>query len=92
VTIFETIGDQGIMSHACEPFPVYECLRELLDENYDLIMTDTDHPLLVDSLLLTGARGRKLILWNYTDKVQAVRMDDARYTMSPFEVRVESGS
>jgi hypothetical protein len=89
VTVFETIGNQGILSHALEPFPVYECLRELLDDTYDIIMTETDHPLLADSLLLSSPRRKKLILWNYTDKEQSVWMEGTKYTIRPFEIRIE---
>ena len=89
VTFHYTTGERGIIQGESDSqwpshfpvvkgmiFPVYYVFRYLLDnKSFSLINTTSSKPLIVDSLSLTDGKEIRMILVNFTDDSQSVKLD-----------------
>jgi hypothetical protein len=90
ITLFQTIGKQGILSVTGEKYPVYNLLLEILSAGSQLIHTYSSRPLEVDALLLQKSTSSfKLILANYTSVPRHVLFRKSLFSLQPYEIRVE---
>jgi hypothetical protein len=90
VTLYQTAGQQGVLSATGKPYPVYEVLREVLtSDSPEVIHTVSSQPLVCEGLLLRSNGGLKLILVNYTASSQNIIFRKDEFTLQPNEVRVE---
>ncbi len=88
VTYFETVGERGIMQgnrpsrwpeyfHSAEGmlFPVWFVFRFLLqDKSCTVIKSVSTQPLKVNCLILSGNTGLKMLVVNFSSKVQKVKL------------------
>jgi D-apionolactonase len=89
VTLFQTVGSQGILSPTDEKYPVYDVLCEILSGGSQVIHTHSIQPLDVDALLLQKDSVFKLIMANYTSSVKQVMFRKTLFTLQPHEIRIE---
>lgn len=88
VTLYQTIGKQGILSESGDPYPVYDALKEILTtDKIEVVHTVSSKPLSCDALLLTDNNSYKLILANYTAVIQTVIFRKDTFELKPYEVR-----
>ena len=90
ITLYQTVGNQGILSAAGEKYPVYNVLSEILTGGAQYKYTTSSQPLQVESLLLQKGLTFKLILANYTATTKQVIFRKELYTLQPHELRVEN--
>ncbi|HEX6227714.1 MAG TPA: hypothetical protein VFZ52_25020, partial [Chryseolinea sp.] len=90
VTLFQTVGSQGILSGKGEKYPVYNVLSEILSAGTELVHTTSDQPLQADGILLQKNAELKLFLVNYTSATKDVVFGKRFFTLQPYEIRVES--
>ncbi len=89
VTLYQSVGSQGILSEAGNKYPVYEVLKEILTSNVPhVVHTESSQPHLCDALLLNDNQSFKLILANYSSTLQRVIFRKDAYTLNPLEIRV----
>jgi hypothetical protein len=89
VTLYQTIGKQGVVSESGDKYPVYHILKEILSAAKLIVVhTESSQPIVCDSLLLSDGRSFRLILVNYSTSVQRVVFTKDHYTLEPFEIRV----
>lgn len=87
ITLFETIGERGIVSREGSPFPVYQVLAKVLKfRNHEMILLKNSEPLLIDAMLFTNASSTTLLLANYTDDLQTVRYGRNEFQVPPMQI------
>lgn len=86
ITLFQTVGNQGIVSLEGNPYPLYTLLLEILDKPYYILGTKSSRPLKVEALILEWQHTKKLIIMNYTNENQALQMDNMIYKLLPQEI------
>jgi D-apionolactonase len=89
ITLFQTVGSQGILSSTNVKYPVYDVLREIISGGSEVIHTHSTQPLDVDGMLLQKDSVYKLMLANYTSGVKQVMFRKTLFTLQPHEIRVE---
>jgi D-apionolactonase len=88
VTLYQTVGDQGVLSENGEIYPVYNVLKEILTaEKTDVVHTESTKPLICDALLLQKDESFKLILANYTPEPQKVIFRKDEFILGAYEVK-----
>jgi hypothetical protein len=90
ITLFQTVGNQGILSIDGNPYPVYDLLQELLDKPYRVLGTQSSNPLKGDALLLEWEHIKKLIMVNYTRENQSLLIDHRVYELMPFAISIQT--
>jgi hypothetical protein len=89
VTLYQTIGKQGVLSESGGKYQVYHILKQILSAAKPIVVhTESSHPIVCDALLLSDDRSFKLILVNYSTSVQRVVFTKDHYTLEPLEIRV----
>jgi hypothetical protein len=89
VTLFQTVGDQGIVSIEGNLYPAYSCLQEILDRPYTLHYIRSSNQLKVDGLLLESQNVKKLVIVNYTNKNQEAHFENTVFKLLPMEVIIK---
>ena len=89
ITLFQTVGNQGIVSTEGNPYPVYTLLQEILDKPYHLLGTKSSSPLKLDAILLECQQVKKLIIMNYTNENQTLYFDNLAFELLPYEVSIK---
>ena len=89
ITLFQTAGNQGVVSEEGNPYPVYTLLHELRDKPYHFIGTKSSNTLKAEAILLEWQGIRKLILMNYTHENLALQMDNIVYELLPSSVLIK---
>jgi hypothetical protein len=91
VTLYQTAGNQGLVSSTGERFPVYEVMRKVLTAGTtQVVHTNSSKPLYCDALLFKKAHGFSLVLSNYTPSPQRVIFRKEEYNLKPYETRIEN--
>ena len=89
LTYYETVGERGIIQGEYDSrwplqfqtvkgmiFPVYHVFRFLLsNKNLNVIRSISSRPLIADCLTLTDGKQARLLLVNFTESRQSVRLD-----------------
>ncbi len=89
VTLYQTVGTQGILSESGHKYPVYHVLKEILSAGKTVVVhTESSQPILCDALLLNEGQSFKLMLVNYSSEAQEVIFTKDRYALAPLEIRV----
>jgi D-apionolactonase len=87
LSLFETIGDNGIMSQEGKPYPLYAMLEKVLRfRNHELLVLKNSEPLLIDAMLFTNDSSTTLLLINYTDDLQTVRYGKNEFQVPPMQL------
>jgi hypothetical protein len=87
-TLYQTTGNQGILSGHGEPYPVYHTLKSVASyqgKSVKILKSNDSHS--VQGMLLDD---KLLAVVNFTQKQQHVRMDDRDYLLDPLEIKFES--
>ena len=88
VTLYQTAGNQGVISTEGEKYPVFEVLQQiLLNTNRKLRHTESSDPASADALLFTDGESAQLFLVNYTPRGQLVTFEKNKYALAPYEIR-----
>jgi len=87
VTLYQSAGNQGLLSAEGEAYPVFHALKTWLGSCGELIETLSSQPLILDALLLDKEGRKKLILINYANTTQVAEFEGALFTLSPHEIR-----
>lgn len=91
VTLYQTIGKQGIIDHNGKPYPVYDILREILaDKDAKILLSKNNRPLDADALLLETAEGLKGIFVNHSGTDIIVSFDGRTIELGPYEIKIET--
>lgn len=91
VTLFQTIGKQGIIDHNGKPYPVYEVLRQILiDKDAKVLLSKSNKPLDGDALLLETAEGLKGIYVNHRSTTITIRFKGRTIDLAPHEIKIET--
>ena len=85
ITYFQTIGDQGIIDVNDRPFPVYEAFNLIGSCSKKILKTQSDSPLVADAMQFSDG---KFILWNYTEEKQSIEVNEQRFDLAPFELKI----
>lgn len=86
VTVLQTVGNQGIMTSAGEPYPVYHVMKLLAPfQGKSVRILESTDPLSVQGIILDGAT---LVLVNYTNEDQNVRWENSELGLKGLEIRV----
>jgi D-apionolactonase len=83
LTLFQTVGNQGIFSSEGDPYPVYTILKEILAKPYQMIVTKSSNALKSEVILLDWQQRRKQIMVNYTNENQKVIFDNQSFELPP---------
>ena len=89
ITLFQTVGNQGIVSTEGNPYPAYTLLQEILDKPHHLLGTKSSSPLKLDAILLECQQVKKLIIMNYTNENQTLYFDNLAFELLPYEVSIK---
>ena len=88
VTLYQTAGNQGVMSLQGDTYPVYHVLRQILSlNNYRVRHTVSSDPVTADALLLTNGETAQLIMVNYTSSGQLLAFGNDKYALGPYEIK-----
>src|SRR5690606_12254619 len=91
VTLFQTIGKQGIIDHNRRPYPVYEILRQILtDKDAKVLLSKSNKPLDGDALLLETAEGLKGVYVNHRSTNIAITFKGRIIDLAPHEIKIET--
>lgn len=86
VTVLQTVGNQGIMTPAGDPYPVYEVLKMLAPyQGKTARILESSDPLSVLGIVLDGAT---LVVANYTKEGQTVRWESDEWQLQELEIKV----
>ncbi|HEY0740914.1 MAG TPA: hypothetical protein VGD40_05600 [Chryseosolibacter sp.] len=86
-TLFETTGQNGLLSNAGQPYPITEMLQKLLRfKNHEMIVLKNNEPLLADAMLFSNDSSTTLLLVNYTDDLQVVRYGRNEFQVPPLQL------
>ena len=89
VTLFQTEGNQGIISLSGQKYPMYNVLQEILtNEPSEIIYTESSQPLTCDGVLLVNVKQKKLMLVNYTEYKQRVTFQNKEYPLEPYATQI----
>jgi D-apionolactonase len=89
VTLFQTEGNQGIISLSGQKYPMYNVLQEILsNEPSEIIYTESSEPLTCDGVLLVNAKQKRLMLVNYTEDKQRVTFQNKEYPLEPYATQI----
>jgi D-apionolactonase len=87
VTLFETTGDNGLLSNESNPYPVYFILEKVSRfRNHEMVLLNNSEPLLIDAMLFTSDSSTTLMIANYTDDLQTVRYGRNEFQVPPLQV------
>lgn len=87
VTLFETTGNNGILSQDGKPYPVYSILEKVLHfRNHKMVELKNTEPLLIDAMLFTNDSSTTLLLINYTDDLQTVKYGRNEFQVPPMQL------
>jgi hypothetical protein len=87
ITLFETTGDNGILSREGKPYPVYSIFEKVLRfRNHEMVELKNSEPLLVDAMLFTNDSSTTLLLINYTDDLQTVKYSRNEFQVPPMQL------
>ena len=87
ITLFETVGENGILSHDGTPYPVYTILEKVLRfRNHEMVELKNTEPLLIDALLFTNDSSTTLLMVNYTDDLQTVKYGRNEFQVPPLQL------
>lgn len=87
VTLYQTAGNQGIMSAEGQIYPVYETIRILASyQGRSAEMMDSSDPLAVNGVILDG---KVTVMANSTAEEKGVNTDGRSLKLAPWEIRVE---
>lgn len=88
ITLYQTVGNQGILSPEGQPYPLYKILKGFSPyQRRSVKVLESADPLAVNGILLGG---KILAIANLTDSEQAVRFNNKSYTLAPRETKMES--
>ena len=90
ITLFQTVGNQGILSIEGNPYPMYTLLQEILDKPYYLLGTKSSSPFKAEALFLEWQQDKKLILINYTNENQTLHVNNIVVELFPWEVSIKN--
>lgn len=88
VTLFQTAGNQGILSPEGDPYPIYQALELWNKISGHLVHTSSTHPLLVEAILSTNETLKSLVLINHTSKNQKVVFEGKEYEVDSHEIKL----
>ncbi len=88
ITLFQTVGNQGILSIEGDPYPVYAILKEILERPYQMIATKSSNALKSEVMLLEWQQRQRQIMVNYTNKNQTVIFDNHTFELAPEEISI----
>jgi hypothetical protein len=87
LTFFQTIGNQGILSHDGEPYPVYDTLKQFTPfQGKPVKMLESADALAIQGMILDG---KILALANLTQSTQRVRLSQLEVVLQPQEIKFE---
>jgi len=87
VTLYQTIGNQGVMSVDGEPYPVYDILKNLaVYQGKSIKVFESGDAHAVQGMWVDS---RVLALANFTNEEQRVITDNHEYLLNPLEIRFE---
>jgi hypothetical protein len=87
VTMYQTAGNQGILSRKGEPYPVYEVIKSFaLYQGRPVSILESSDSLSVQGMVLDG---RILALANLTKKEKLVRFGKHEILLNAFEMKFE---
>lgn len=88
LTYYQTVGNQGIMSEAGEPYPVYSILKSFSSfQCKKASMLESSDSLSVKAILLED---KTLALVNLTEQEKEVRMNDTVLIVKPQEIKFKT--
>ena len=88
VTLYQTVGGQGILSRGGEPYPVYETLKRFSPwQGKEVSMLGSSDPMSVQGVVLGGS---SLAVANMTQEEKTVRFNGSAFLLRPREVRFHS--
>ena len=88
VTYYQTVGKQGILSEAGDPYPLFETFRNILPyQDARAFSLKSSHPLLADGLLLSKQERMELWIANYSNAVQLVVYNKLEIELKPRELK-----
>jgi D-apionolactonase len=88
VTLFQTSGNQGILSEHGDPYPVFQVLKSLSPyQGKSVKILSSSNPHSVQGILLDG---KVLALANFTPDLQSAKMGNRDYELQPLQVRFEA--
>ena len=87
VTLFQTTGNQGILSNQGEPYPVYDVIKNFaLHQGRPVSILESSDSLSVQGIVFDG---RILALANLTKKEKSVRFGKHEILLGPLEMKFE---
>jgi hypothetical protein len=90
VTLYQSVGSQGIISLNDSKSPLYHLLKEIgPGPNVKVIHTVSSDPLAADALLISRDSLKKLIVANYTPVGQLVSFGNKQFPLAPYEIKSE---
>lgn len=90
VTLYQTIGKQGIIDHTGKPYPVFDVLRQILaDKDAKVLISASNRPLDADALLLYTSEGLKGLFVNHRAATTKVSFYEKTIELAPHEIRFE---
>ena len=88
VTLFQTIGNQGILSAQEAPYPVYDTLKGLAPyQGKSVKILESSDPHAVQAMMLEN---KILVMVNYTSTPQTVKLGDTQSHLNPSEIKFET--
>ncbi|HEY9490247.1 MAG TPA: hypothetical protein VIQ51_18050, partial [Chryseosolibacter sp.] len=87
ITLYQTVGNQGIMSAEGQTYPLYKILQGFSPyQGRSVKVLESGDPLAVNGILLGG---KILAIANLTDTEQDVRFHNKTYRLAPKETKME---
>ena len=87
VTLYQTAGNQGMLSNQGEPYPVYDVIKNFaLYQGRPVSILDSSDSLSVQGMVLDG---KILALANLTKKEKSVRFGKREILLDPLEMKFE---
>ena len=83
ITLFQTVGNQGILSVEGNPYPVYSVLKEIFERPYQMIVTRSSRALKSEVMLLEWQQSRKLMIMNYANESRSLMIENRVYQLLP---------
>lgn len=85
VTLFQTVGNQGIISSDGNPYPIYYALQ-LLRNNATIHAVESTQPVLIQGLGLENTNGPSLLIINHSPSQQTVHYQSLIKQVQPYEI------
>ena len=87
ITLYQTLGNQGIMSGEDGPYPVYHVIKRFSEyQGKEVGILESSDPLSVLGILLGG---KIMGLANLTQEEKTVRLHSTEFTLEPREIKFE---